>query len=333
MTQGENNSSKLFVHIVTYNDLSTVAIAIRSLLHQEGYIADQNLLIEVTDNASDNSSTEWQLEFSDKPVRFYRNEFNLGFCGAHNQAIKRFLESDADYFLFLNPDVSLEPNALKVLSESFDETSRTGLYSIKLLRADDDLRPLEPKKVDAAGMYFEDSWRHLDRGSGQLDKGDFDKNGYVIGGTGAALCVSRKCVEELLLPLEAEDSKLYRVYPQLLNDKESRVQFLDEAYFAYREDAELALRANRLGWSCKYVAQAVGFHKRVVVPERRSELPANVNSWSVRNRFLMQLVHFTPSLGLRVTLKGVLLRNLLVFFAVTVSLQPLWTLGSLDLPD
>src|SRR5262249_40916657 len=62
----------------------------------------------------------------------------------------------------------------------------------------------------------------------------------------------------------------------------------DEQFFAYREDADLAWRAQLMGWRCVYTPHAVAWHVRRVTPERRKELPTEINWHSIKNRFLMR---------------------------------------------
>jgi GT2 family glycosyltransferase len=65
-------------------------------------------------------------------------------------------------------------------------------------------------------------------------------------------------------------------------------EFFDEQFFAYREDADLAWRAQLMGWHCLYTPRAVAWHVRKVTPERREKLPLEINWHSVKNRFLMR---------------------------------------------
>ena len=74
----------------------------------------------------------------------------------------------------------------------------------------------------------------------------------------------------------------------MLEDVKSGDQYFDEDFFAYREDADLAWRAQWMGWKCLYVPEARGFHVRRVLPERRSILPADINMHSFKNRFLLR---------------------------------------------
>jgi len=76
-------------------------------------------------------------------------------------------------------------------------------------------------------------------------------------------------------------------------------QFLDEDFFTYREDADVAWRGRLFGWRAAYVAEAVGWHVRTVTPEKRRELPAFINMHSVKNRFMMRMKNEGLYLALR----------------------------------
>jgi len=51
---------------------------------------------------------------------------------------------------------------------------------------------------------------------------------------------------------------------------------------------KMAWRARLMGWKCLYVPAAVAWHVRRVTPERREQLPHEINWHSVKNRFLMR---------------------------------------------
>lgn len=110
------------------------------------------------------------------------------------------------------------------------------------------------------------SFRHLDRGSGEIEDGQYAVEERVFGASGAAALYNRSMVADVAVDGE----------------------FFDSAFFAFREDADLAWRAQILGWDCLYVPTAVGYHVRQVLPERRAEVPSVLNRYSVRNRFLMR---------------------------------------------
>jgi GT2 family glycosyltransferase len=76
-------------------------------------------------------------------------------------------------------------------------------------------------------------------------------------------------------------------------------EFFDEEFFAYREDADVAWRAQLLGWNCLYVPQARGTHVRACLPDNRAQMPPLVNMHSVKNRFLMRIKNIGARLYLR----------------------------------
>ena len=130
------------------------------------------------------------------------------------------------------------------------------------------------ERIDSTGILMLRNQRHLDRGAGEPDLGQYDKPEDVFGPTGAAA--------------------LYRT--EALQDAAFDGQSFDEDFFAYREDADLAWRCRLMGWNAIYVPAAVALHGRRVTPERRRKLPALINYHSVKNRFLLRLNNMTGSL-------------------------------------
>ena len=100
---------------------------------------------------------------------------------------------------------------------------------------------------------------------------------YVFGATGAAALYRRSMVDDVSVNGE----------------------FFDEQFFAYREDADLAWRAQLMGWRCVYTPEAVAWHVRRVTPERRGQLPTEINWHSVKNRFLMRAKNISLPLYVR----------------------------------
>src|ERR1700689_2267983 len=91
-------------------------------------------------------------------------------------------------------------------------------------------------------------------------------------------------------------------------------EFFDPDFFVYREDADVAWRAQLMSWRCLYTPLARGYHVRAVLPGNRRALPPEINMHSVKNRFLMRIKNMTPDLYRRnwVSITG---RDLLVIGA------------------
>ena len=204
---------------------------------------------------------------------------NTGFAGGQNRAIAA---TSADWVLTLNPDVVLEPAFIATLAERAERPAPLGTLCGKLLRLGPDGAPVVPPRIDSTGIVFTRSFRHLDRGSEEPDDGRYAVEEPVFGATAAAAMYRRAMIEDV--SVEGE--------------------FFDEAFFAYREDADLAWRAQLLGWDCLYVPSALGYHVRRVLPERRADVPAMLNRHSVKNRFLMRVKNADAAVWRRCALPG-----------------------------
>jgi GT2 family glycosyltransferase len=314
----------IFVHIVTFNSAVVLEYCLGALLRQRGFKLGSNLSVVVRDNMSSDQSIRVARSFEQEGVVVKVNGNNLGFCGAHNQGVYDFLEGGFDYLLILNPDLRLADNALERLSAGFEQSEQIGLATPRLYRADGGLRPLQPLTLDAAGMVLTRSLRHFDRGAGELERGQYNDVEEVFGATGAALLLSKACVKSLVLSGEPFESDVDKIYPQLAEGRSSRALLFDEAFFAYREDADLSWRAQLLGFKCLYVADAIGYHQRVVTPERRGDLPPEFNCYSVRNRFLLQINNFRWQNGLAAIVVGLFVRNMIVILGVLFIERSSW---------
>ena len=321
MNSSDIAAARVFVQIVTFKSLvvhgrQALESCIKALTRLKGYKLGVNLTVVIRDNASEDGAAEFFKETCPSEIVFKENRYNLGFCGGQNQGVKEFLDGDAGYLLVLNPDIALQAESLSHLVQALECDARAGMATPKLYRADAQLEPLKPLRLDAAGMRLTAALRHFDRGSGCAEDGSWNRAEYVFGGTGACLLLKREFVEDMIFDLGEYEPDLGRVYPALLGERDQRAQLFDEAFFAYREDADLAWRAAQRGWMCRYVPEAQAFHRRVVLPERRSELAPELNLLGVKNRFLLQINNYTLGLGWRVFWEGLILRNLLVLLAV-----------------
>jgi len=283
-------------HVVTFNHEQTIGSCIQSLLSQEGFRLGENYELWVTDNASSDDTVLEARRYLPR-IRLEERRENSGFTGAHNRGAVRALERGAKYLFIVNPDLRLEPGALKVLCRALESDPRAGAACPKLFRADEMLQPVVPRRFDSTGMFITPAIRHFDRGSNELDTGQFDLPQYVFGASGAAALLRADFIRDVSLPS--------------LDGGEQSTLF-DPLFFAYREDADLFWRAQWLGWKCRYEPSAIGYHRRKVLPENRSGLEPELNAYSVRNRFLMQINNGWRSMRLL----PALWRNALVKFGV-----------------
>ena len=248
---------KLSVNIVTFNSESDILDCLRSLEHQ----TFRDFRTHIFDNASEDDTLSRVKSFDADVIR---SSVNTGFCKAHNELVRSF---PAEYVLFLNPDTVLRPDFIEQLVRALDARPDAASASGKLLRMDD-------LTIDSTGIIMLPSQRHLDRGAGEADRGQYDQPGEIFGPSGAAALYRCKALEDAMI----------------------NGQYFDEDFFAYREDADLAWRCRLFGWTSIYVPSAVAQHRRRVTPERRSVLPKLINYHSVKNRFLLRINNMTGNL-------------------------------------
>ncbi|MCB0320290.1 MAG: glycosyltransferase family 2 protein [Bdellovibrionales bacterium] len=305
---------KVFLHVVTYGEPEFLPFVLQSLRRQVDFELDgARLEFQLTHNGEEGLSAVREIY---GPALF--NAVNLGFCGAHNQGVQRFLDSDCDALLILNPDLALHPDAIHSMERALFSHESVGMVCPLLLRADNRLEPLSPKVVDSTGIEFHASLRHFDRDSEMLLDSVVRTRSFVAGASGACVMIRRDCVRDLLLQGEKFDTDLFCVFPELQEGYEKRAPLFDEAFFAYREDAELSLRARRLGWKILFEPEAIGYHVRRVTPHRRAKLSSDINRHGVRNRFFLQILHWSLWRDRATLLPGVLVRNLIVVLAVLI---------------
>jgi GT2 family glycosyltransferase len=241
------------IGIVTWNSAGVIERCLAAI-RQQTHPAIELLVV---DNGS-TDGTPRLLEHDTSERERLPLDRNVGFAAAHNLAIRK---TSGDFYLALNPDVFLSPAFVATLVEATAQDPRIGAATGKLLSADD------PTRIDSAGIYLLPAQRHLDRGQGERDQGQYQQAELVFGATGAAA--------------------LYR--RAMLDDVKIGAEYFDEDFFAYREDADLAWRAQLFGWDCLYSPSATALHVRRVTPDRRGSLPAAINRMSVRNRFFLRI--------------------------------------------
>jgi len=256
------------VGIVTWNSRSLVGECLAALEAETG---DSPFRVEtvVVDNASSDGTAELVArEFPS--VRMVRNGANLGFAAAANRVVR---ETAGEFVLLLNPDCRIRPGYVTTLVEALESRgSLHGAAGGKLVLeggvrdskdADDRGRA---DVIDSAGLELTLSLRVRDRGHGQPDRGRFDADEEVFGVCAAAALYRRAMLDDL---------------------RRRTGHVFDEAFGSYKEDADLAWRARRLGWRSLYVADAVAEHRRGFAASRRAEVPAWLRRQSFRNRYLL----------------------------------------------
>jgi len=220
------------------------------------------------------------------------NDTNRGFSAAVNQAVR---VANGEFVLLLNPDAYLEPDYVSSLVAAMNGDG-IGMATGKLLRADTNL-------IDSKGIRMTRSGRHFD-----IDQGAVDREWGVGGGESEQdPAPSEQRLSDTRHP--TPDTRHHEVFgvsgaaamyrTTFIRDVTVAGEFLDEDFFAFREDADVAWRGRLFGWRAIYVPDAIAHHVRTVTPEKRHELSAAINMHGVKNRFLLRLKNEGVYLALR----------------------------------
>ncbi len=126
------------IAIISWN----VKEAVRSCLASIDRVADVPFELFVVDNHSIDGAAELAMAYVPQNPRCVRytpllNDRNRGYGTAANQAIQ---EKRAPYFLLLNQDTVLPPQALSTLIRTAETASDIGLVGVHLLNADGSLQ-------------------------------------------------------------------------------------------------------------------------------------------------------------------------------------------------
>ncbi|MBW7475046.1 glycosyltransferase family 2 protein [Paenibacillus oenotherae] len=272
------------VCIVTYNSESDIERCLQAVLRQSHPIER----VIVIDNASSDRTCEVVRRF-DSPVQLIANRENNGFAGGQNQAIG---QTDSDYVLVLNPDVELHPDYLTIIIDHMERHPRIGSATGQLVLASD------PGIIDSTGIEMGNSRKAWDRGAGEAASG-WSRSGDVFGVSGAASVYARRMIEDIKMD----------------------GQFYDEAFFAYKEDVDVAWRARQLGWQAYYAAEARATHERgwkYTGRKGRKRIPLFLRKLSYRNRLFMIIKNEPGGWKLLATLPRLLGLELLQLGYVTI---------------
>jgi GT2 family glycosyltransferase len=254
------------ISIVTFNSSRYIRRCLEAVLIQR----DIGLDVVVVDNASTDGTRAILDDFHGR-IRIIANSVNTGFAEGQNQAIA---SSTSDWVLTLNPDVLLESDFVRNLVDAGELDPGAGAVCGKLLSVGPGFQSLPHRLIDSAGIYFTPTLRHFDRGWHQPDGPEFDRQEYIFGACAAAALYRRRMIDDISF-----SGGLF-----------------DPDFFAYREDADVAWRAQLMGWRCIYTPAAQGWHVRTVVPGNRRTISPAINMHSVKNRFLMRIKNATPGL-------------------------------------
>lgn len=267
------------IGIVLYNSSADLPACWASLTAQ----TYPHLQIIFLDNYSSDASVEWVQKHAPQSTLIC-SDVNQGFGPAHNAIMQSYAFQPTDYYLPLNPDVSLSATYIEQLVSGC-ERHQAGWVSGKLLEKDEHDQP--SGYFYSAGQGIRRDGYVVNRGEGVRDHGQYDADAEVFFVSGAAPLIAARMIQAVSV-----EGALF-----------------DPQMFMYGEDADLGWRAKLQGWSCWYIPSAVALH-RGGNPNVSLRAQALINTFlsTVKNAFLLDLIFYNfplifLSLGVRMLLR------------------------------
>jgi GT2 family glycosyltransferase len=178
----------------------------------------------VADGASADSTSEL-IARRYPAVRLLRLRRNAGFTGNVNAGIRA---ARGEVILLLNNDARADPEWVTHCIQTLQEHPEIGSVASKVLFKDGGT-------INSAGDLMGRNGAPRQRGAGHQDGAAWNELARVFGAMGGAAAYRRAMLAD--------------------------VGLLDEVFFMYLEDVDLAFRAQLRGWSCLYQPLARVFHR------------------------------------------------------------------------
>jgi GT2 family glycosyltransferase len=224
------NYPKVSIIIPSFNGLELLKVSIPSLL-KTNY---PNFEIIVVDNGSSDGSVSFLSNVDPKvsvmPLKENKGiviPYNLGANVAHGSLIS-----------FLNNDMEVDPNWLLPLVLAVESNENVAGCDFKHINY------YQREKIDSyggAGCFIDNYGNPVLRGSGEIDKGQFNFQEEVFYG----LAIFKK---DLIM----------------------KVGGFDESFFGYYDETDICWRLHRLGYKIIFVPESVIYHMGSVTSSDRS---------------------------------------------------------------
>lgn len=220
---------RIAVIIVNFRTPHLVHDCLRSLASEIPHILCQ---VVVVDNNSGDGSVKFLQKIIENEcwmdwVTILPQKHNLGFAAGNNAAVRHILEQRPapDFFLLLNPDTRVCPNALKRLANFLDSRPEVGI--VGALLEDDRNIP------QSSARRFPTPWSELD--------------------AGARLGILTRLLKKHVVPLPPAE-KAHRcdwvsgAAMMIRRQIFKQVGFMDEDFFLYFEEVDFCQRVASSGW-------------------------------------------------------------------------------------
>jgi GT2 family glycosyltransferase len=226
---------KLSIIIVNYNSGEFLSSCLASLREFIALSNDKEVFV-VDNNSNDGSPSKVTRDFP--WVKLIINHTNLGFAKANNQALRL---AKGEYVLLLNPDTEVPADTLPKVLEFMEKREEIAALTCRVELGDGSLDPACHRGFPtpwASFCYFTGLEKLFPKsrlfGKYHMTWCDLEKPHEIDSPSGCFFLIRRKILEE--------------------------VGFLDEDYFLYGEDMDLAFRIKEKGFKIFFYPEAKIIH-------------------------------------------------------------------------
>jgi len=178
--------------------------------------------IIIIDNASTDDSVA-QCRTHYPQVHIIQNTVNRGTAGGLNDG---FRQASGKYLVTLNNDTIPHHGFIRELIQAAEKNPSVGMFAAKMI--------FPNGQINSTGICISRSGAAWDRGMFEKDNGQYNTMCQVFGPCGGAALYRRNLIED--------------------------IGYLDEDFFMFFDDVDLAFRARLAGWECLYIPTAVVTH-------------------------------------------------------------------------
>jgi GT2 family glycosyltransferase len=264
LIDAKDNSIKFFIMtevavvIANWNGKKYLKDCFDSLRAQ----SQKHFKVVLVDNGSEDGSADFVRE-NYPETEIVRLEENVGFAKGYNIGMKKsFEDENIEYVFVLNNDTKLDEKCIEELVGCAKMNPDAGSIQSKVLNF------FDPGKIDCAGILLSVDGVATNRGYGEKDSGQYEKETEIFGANGTASLFSRKALEKTKL---------------------SNGEYFDNSYFAYYEDVDLAWRLRLAGFKSYYCPKAITHHVHSATAGRISGFKA---FYLNRNRFFTLIKNY-----------------------------------------
>ncbi len=217
-------NKSVFIILVNWNNTKYTIDAIREVKKQ----TYANCRIIVVDNNSNTKPDKEILKIESKATIIQTGE-NLGYSGGNNRGMEYALRQQADFILFMNSDVFLDPKMIGNLVKAMDKDKNLGAVGPRIYYYQD------KKKIwfiEGPINWIKGTTHSLHQG--EKDKGRFKRPIATDRLAGTAMLIRSEILE--------------------------KIGGFDETYFMFLEDVDLSVRIRKEGYMLKTIPQAILWH-------------------------------------------------------------------------